>query len=300
MIAVSHDRYFLRRIATRIVTVDSGKLVDYQGDYEVWGRGRGGAQPWEAAAAAPGVGRAERAALPAAHLAAGRWQCACCIAPASGLSRVHLCEAPPAAAIDAPAVAAAAAAVRPLPARGAAGRVRPAARQADTYGCLPPNKPPLPSPCLLQLFLEQNEDEAEKMEAKEEKQREIEKSQIKVRRGGGGAQGAVAATDGGRQCPWPATGERWYRSRPNCCCGCLDYAAPLLCVTAASRRSRCHAAAVAASMLCRPSPSCSRRPQAKSKMSKAEKAKAKKDKAKAFNQAPSAAGKPAKNAKRWN
>lgn len=41
MIAVSHDRYFLRRIATRIVTVDSGKLVDYQGDYEVrWGSGR--------------------------------------------------------------------------------------------------------------------------------------------------------------------------------------------------------------------------------------------------------------------
>lgn len=38
VIAVSHDRYFLRRIATRIVTVDDGKLVDYQGDYEV-GRG---------------------------------------------------------------------------------------------------------------------------------------------------------------------------------------------------------------------------------------------------------------------
>lgn len=35
MIAVSHDRYFLRRIATRIVTVEGGKLVDYQGDYEV-------------------------------------------------------------------------------------------------------------------------------------------------------------------------------------------------------------------------------------------------------------------------
>ncbi|PRW33209.1 ABC transporter F family member 5 [Chlorella sorokiniana] len=36
VIAVSHDRYFLRRIATRIVTVDSGKLVDYQGDYELF------------------------------------------------------------------------------------------------------------------------------------------------------------------------------------------------------------------------------------------------------------------------
>ena len=37
VIAVSHDRYFLRRIATRIVTVQGGKLVDYQGDYEVGG-----------------------------------------------------------------------------------------------------------------------------------------------------------------------------------------------------------------------------------------------------------------------
>jgi ABC-type sulfate/molybdate transport systems ATPase subunit len=44
VIAVSHDRYFLRRIATRIVTVEDGKLVDYQGDYEVigaWGTGSG-------------------------------------------------------------------------------------------------------------------------------------------------------------------------------------------------------------------------------------------------------------------
>lgn len=37
VIAVSHDRYFLRRIATRIITVEDGKLVDYQGDYEVCG-----------------------------------------------------------------------------------------------------------------------------------------------------------------------------------------------------------------------------------------------------------------------
>ncbi len=35
-------------------------------------------------------------------------------------------------------------------------------------------------------------------------------------------------------------------------------------------------------------------------MSKAEKAKSKKEKAKAFNQSPSAGGKAAKNAKRWN
>ena len=40
--------------------------------------------------------------------------------------------------------------------------------------------------------------------------------------------------------------------------------------------------------------------QAKSKMSKAEKSKTKKEKAKTFNQAPAAAGKTAKNSKRWN
>ncbi|GAB4823640.1 hypothetical protein N2152v2_010686 [Parachlorella kessleri] len=36
VIAVSHDRYFLKRIATRIVMVENGKLVDYKGDYEVF------------------------------------------------------------------------------------------------------------------------------------------------------------------------------------------------------------------------------------------------------------------------
>ena len=36
VIAVSHDRYFLRRIATRVITVDNGKLVDYDGDFELF------------------------------------------------------------------------------------------------------------------------------------------------------------------------------------------------------------------------------------------------------------------------
>lgn len=36
VIAVSHDRYFLRRIATRVVTVENGKLVDYDGDYNAF------------------------------------------------------------------------------------------------------------------------------------------------------------------------------------------------------------------------------------------------------------------------
>lgn len=33
VIAVSHDRYFLRRIATRVLQVDRGRLLDFQGDY---------------------------------------------------------------------------------------------------------------------------------------------------------------------------------------------------------------------------------------------------------------------------
>jgi ATPase subunit of ABC transporter with duplicated ATPase domains len=36
VIAVSHDRYFLRKIATRVVTVENGKLVDYDGDYNTF------------------------------------------------------------------------------------------------------------------------------------------------------------------------------------------------------------------------------------------------------------------------
>lgn len=34
VIAVSHDRYFLRRIATRIVQVEGGQFADCQGDYD--------------------------------------------------------------------------------------------------------------------------------------------------------------------------------------------------------------------------------------------------------------------------
>jgi ATPase subunit of ABC transporter with duplicated ATPase domains len=33
VIAVSHDRYFLRRVATRVVAIEGGALVDYEGDY---------------------------------------------------------------------------------------------------------------------------------------------------------------------------------------------------------------------------------------------------------------------------
>jgi ATPase subunit of ABC transporter with duplicated ATPase domains len=36
VIAVSHDRYFLKRIATRVVTVEDGQLIDYEGDYELF------------------------------------------------------------------------------------------------------------------------------------------------------------------------------------------------------------------------------------------------------------------------
>ena len=36
VISVSHDRYFLKQIATRVVTVNNGKLEDYDGDYEIF------------------------------------------------------------------------------------------------------------------------------------------------------------------------------------------------------------------------------------------------------------------------
>ena len=36
VLAVSHDRYFLRRIATRVLEVGGGRVVDYKGDYEVY------------------------------------------------------------------------------------------------------------------------------------------------------------------------------------------------------------------------------------------------------------------------
>lgn len=34
VLAVSHDRYFLRRIATRVLELRAGVLQDYAGDYE--------------------------------------------------------------------------------------------------------------------------------------------------------------------------------------------------------------------------------------------------------------------------
>ena len=39
VIAVSHDRYFLRQIVNRVVEVKEHKLQDYSGDYSVSGVG---------------------------------------------------------------------------------------------------------------------------------------------------------------------------------------------------------------------------------------------------------------------
>ena len=36
VIAVSHDRYFLKQIATRVINVEDAKLVDYVGDYSYY------------------------------------------------------------------------------------------------------------------------------------------------------------------------------------------------------------------------------------------------------------------------
>lgn len=36
VLAVSHDRYFLRRISTRVLELGGGKVADYEGDYETY------------------------------------------------------------------------------------------------------------------------------------------------------------------------------------------------------------------------------------------------------------------------
>ena len=42
LLFVTHDRAFLRRVATRIVELDRGKLVDWGGDYDLVSRAQGG------------------------------------------------------------------------------------------------------------------------------------------------------------------------------------------------------------------------------------------------------------------
>merc|ERR1712176_1075702 len=36
VIAVSHDRYFLKQIATRVLEIKDGQFVNYDGDYKVF------------------------------------------------------------------------------------------------------------------------------------------------------------------------------------------------------------------------------------------------------------------------
>merc|ERR1711907_20791 len=36
IVAVSHDRYFLRKIATRVLEIKDGNFVNYDGDYGVF------------------------------------------------------------------------------------------------------------------------------------------------------------------------------------------------------------------------------------------------------------------------
>jgi len=68
MVFVSHDRYFIDKLATRIFEVENGRLNVFPGNYEdyLWRKSGGGQQPEpaqpEAAAPAP---PADRAAAPA-------------------------------------------------------------------------------------------------------------------------------------------------------------------------------------------------------------------------------------------
>jgi ATP-binding cassette subfamily F protein 3 len=59
IVFISHDRYFINRIATRVVEVDRGRLTDYLGDYDdyVAAKAAGPAATAPAAAPAPAVAR---------------------------------------------------------------------------------------------------------------------------------------------------------------------------------------------------------------------------------------------------
>lgn len=153
MIAVSHDRYFLKRIATRIVVVENGKLVDYQGDYEVGlrlGLGPPMCSPFCVCMRARAWGENCAPLSFVCVRACVRRNCMCVPpthhAPTTATTTLTQTTPPP------------------------------------LHTHTPSRMPPPPS---RQVFLEENEEEAEKMAVKEERAREQEKSNIKVRVGCG-------------------------------------------------------------------------------------------------------------------
>jgi ATP-binding cassette subfamily F protein 3 len=68
IVFISHDRYFINRIATRVVEVERGQLTDYPGDYDDYlaaKAGRAAASPAPSPAAAPRPIEVRPAAAPA-------------------------------------------------------------------------------------------------------------------------------------------------------------------------------------------------------------------------------------------
>jgi len=68
MVFISHDRYFINRVATRIVEIADGALVSYLGSYDDYLEAKRAA----AATSAPGEAAAPKRATPAAREAGGR------------------------------------------------------------------------------------------------------------------------------------------------------------------------------------------------------------------------------------
>ena len=66
VVFVSHDRYFIDKLATRIVEVEDGKVKVYPGNYEdyVWRKTGGGQQPTAEEAPAPAVSAPESETAP--------------------------------------------------------------------------------------------------------------------------------------------------------------------------------------------------------------------------------------------
>jgi ATP-binding cassette subfamily F protein 3 len=70
IVFISHDRYFINRLATRVVEVAGGRLTTYLGTYDDYRAALGAAPPAPGGAPAPAAAAAPRGATPAA--AAGR------------------------------------------------------------------------------------------------------------------------------------------------------------------------------------------------------------------------------------
>jgi ATP-binding cassette, subfamily F, member 3 len=74
VVFVSHDRYFIDKLATRVFEVEEGRLRVYPGNYEdyLWRKAGGGSQPAESAPEDPSPAPVEAPPAPVAEPSAGK------------------------------------------------------------------------------------------------------------------------------------------------------------------------------------------------------------------------------------